>query len=46
MVVSILPHDVVSILPYDAILPHDTKYDTWFYMGGSGLDWTDDFQKF
>jgi len=29
-----------------SILPHKAKYNTWFYMGGSGVDWTDDCQKF
>jgi len=38
-VVSNVPHEVVSILP------HESKQNTWFYMGGSGLDRTDDFQK-
>jgi len=29
-----------------SILPHEAKQHTWFCMGGSGLDRTDDFQKF
>jgi len=28
------------------LLPHEAKYNTRFYMGGSGLDRTHDFQKF
>ena len=44
--VSILPHEDVSILPHEAVLPYEAKYNTWFYIGGSGLDRTDDFQKF
>jgi len=38
--VSHLPHEVVSILP------HEAKQNAWFYTGESGLDRTDDFQKF
>jgi len=38
--VSILPHEVVSILP------HEAKQNTGFYVGGSGLGRTYDFQKF
>jgi len=45
-VVSILLHEVVPILSYEGILPHETKWNTWFYMAGSRLDRTDDFQKF
>ena len=29
-----------------SILPHEAKKHTWFYMGGSGLDRTNDFQRF
>jgi len=36
--VSILPHEDVSILPHEAVLPYEAKYNTWFYIGGSGLD--------
>ena len=45
---SILYHEVVSILPQEAILrhEHDAKYNVWFCKGRSGLDLTDDFQKF
>jgi len=25
------------------LLPHEAKYNTWFDMGGSGLDRTNDF---
>jgi len=28
------------------LLPHEAKYNTRFYMGGSGLNRTHDFQKF
>ena len=41
-----LEHEVVSILPHKAILPHEAKQNVWFCMGGSGLDWTDGFKKF
>jgi len=27
-------------------LPNGAKQNTWFYMGGLGLDRTNDFQKF
>ena len=30
----------------EVLLPHDAKYNTRFYMSGSGLDWTHDFQTF
>ena len=53
--VSILPHEAKALfcLPYlvegkiapEVILPHEAKY-MFSYIGGSGLDRTDDFQKF